>query len=865
MTHLLPGGGVPPVHGAGGPVPPRLPHFATPRSVHHLAAVAAGAYPPRSPPDVWSPGAPAPPGPCYWLVASGTPLGWRGGCLALGLVRGAVRHCCLGGCSALVVCARRSRPVRGAGAGAWCRASPFPPSRPAFPALCVAGRPVRVSLILARWYAIPCDCAFHGLGPVALLVFPVCPLCVCAPALPRRPRPPPLPWLVWRAHLARSRCWALVGPFHAVRAPPRVLPRSCAPFDLLGGGGGGGGLVPFPPTWPGAVCSPWGGSARLGRSSAGGWGGGGGAACAPFPPTVRPGWPVGSGVALPRSVPLPSLGRQQSRSPWRRSGYGGRGPRTAPVRACLLSPGAVRVAPWCVGAGSLVHRGSCGSSRQGRGGGPCSGLPPGRRGPAGGRGDHPLCLGGGWGPAPPWLAGRWGVGEQGGGSRRGSPPPSLGGAACGPLPSPPFVAGASPPGVRVLLGSGLPPAGQPGGGGGGGEGRPVSCPPGGVAGGPGGRGVVLPRSVPLPSLGGQHCGRHWRPSGHWGARPPYCSGSLSRAAPRRGPCVVLARWCGFARLSRPPREQAVGGAGARGVRVELRPPPGFAVPSGGGGTSPRPRGGWRAGAPVARRPGGGVGGRGEGGPRRCSPAPCPGGWPVAPFAVPLLLRRTPPGYTRSAGVAGRPWAPGAARSAAGGSVWRGGWGGRMSPRRGLLCRLPQAGTKAGRFVCEFLGAAVPLRPTAPARSRRSAAGNAGVSGRSTRGAWRAAALAAAVACPPWVPRPPRGAAGPPSPRPASGRPRAGGGGERGGGGVKGRGASPQSPPGPLAPPPDGLGGAAWWFWSRGAIRRLGGRTLPPPPSTLRVPDPRAGPRSGPLLSSLSPRGAGWAGGGGEGR
>ena len=27
-------------------------------------------------------GEPAPPGPCYWLVASDTPLGWRGGCLA---------------------------------------------------------------------------------------------------------------------------------------------------------------------------------------------------------------------------------------------------------------------------------------------------------------------------------------------------------------------------------------------------------------------------------------------------------------------------------------------------------------------------------------------------------------------------------------------------------------------------------------------------------------------------------------------------------------------------------------------------------------------------------------------------------------
>ena len=130
MTHLLPGGGVPRVHRARSPVPPRLPHFATPRSLHRLASVAAGAYPPCRPPDVWSPGAPAPPGPCYWLVASGTPVGWRGCCLALGLVRGAVRHYCLGGCSALVVCARRSQPVRGARACAWCRVlpvSPFPP------------------------------------------------------------------------------------------------------------------------------------------------------------------------------------------------------------------------------------------------------------------------------------------------------------------------------------------------------------------------------------------------------------------------------------------------------------------------------------------------------------------------------------------------------------------------------------------------------------------------------------------------------------------------------------------------------------------------------------------------------------------
>ena len=49
MTHLLPGGGVRRVHRAWSPVPPRLPHFATPRSVRHLATVVAGAYPLRHP------------------------------------------------------------------------------------------------------------------------------------------------------------------------------------------------------------------------------------------------------------------------------------------------------------------------------------------------------------------------------------------------------------------------------------------------------------------------------------------------------------------------------------------------------------------------------------------------------------------------------------------------------------------------------------------------------------------------------------------------------------------------------------------------------------------------------------------------
>ena len=128
--HLLPGCGVPGIHRARSPVPPRLPRLATPRSVHQFAAVAAGAWPARHPPMAWSPGAPAPPGPCYGLVPSGTPLGWRGGCLAKGLGRGAVRHYCLGGCSAPSVCARRSRPVRGVWAGTCCCVSPVSPFPP---------------------------------------------------------------------------------------------------------------------------------------------------------------------------------------------------------------------------------------------------------------------------------------------------------------------------------------------------------------------------------------------------------------------------------------------------------------------------------------------------------------------------------------------------------------------------------------------------------------------------------------------------------------------------------------------------------------------------------------------------------------
>ena len=106
---------------------------------------------------------------------------------------------------------------------------PFPPSRPACSALRVAGRLVWVSLTLARWYAIPrglCVPRARSGCPSGSPCMPY--TCVCARA-PATSAPPPS-WVVWSQH------WALVGPFHAVRAPPRVLPRSLAASGVLGGG-----------------------------------------------------------------------------------------------------------------------------------------------------------------------------------------------------------------------------------------------------------------------------------------------------------------------------------------------------------------------------------------------------------------------------------------------------------------------------------------------------------------------------------------------------------------------------------------------------------------------------------------------------
>ena len=187
-------------------------------------------------------------------------------------------------------------------------------------------------------------CAFRELGPVALLVVPACPLRVCALALPWRTPPPP--WVVWRAHLARSRHWALVGPFHVVRAPARVLPRTLAPSGVLGGGAV---RSRFSPTWLGAVRPPWGGSvayALWGLRAAGVAGG-----------RPRGGWPatVVRGVwcqalSLPRPPVLWS-GQPGFRDPCVRDAFGaGVGAQHRPhsVRPCgpaLLAVGVAEGRP----------------------------------------------------------------------------------------------------------------------------------------------------------------------------------------------------------------------------------------------------------------------------------------------------------------------------------------------------------------------------------------------------------------------------------------------------------------------------------------------------------------------------------------
>ena len=235
--------------------------------------------------------------------------------------------------------------------------------------------------------------AFRALGPVALLVVPVCPFRVCALALPRRPLPPPLghvacapravPALGAGRAVPRGPCpsacpapvpcsvWRALGGAVRSRFPPTWLgvvgvavgrPRGGVPSTVARGVWGQALPLPrLPAHWAGrrglrstccgrgragvgALLCPLGRHALWGLRAAGrvrgvrvpGGGLGGGGACAVPPVCAAGGGPVGRGVALPHSVPLPSLGRQQSGCHWPCAVHGGRGP---PYHSGSCSPG----------------------------------------------------------------------------------------------------------------------------------------------------------------------------------------------------------------------------------------------------------------------------------------------------------------------------------------------------------------------------------------------------------------------------------------------------------------------------------------------------------------------------------------------
>ena len=501
---------------------------------------------------------------------------------------------------------------------------PFPPSRPACPALRVAGHPVRVFLPSLAGTPFHAVCAFRELGLVALLLVPACPLRVCALALRRRPPPPP--WVVWRAVGAVGAGVWVWGPYTDPLA--RTPCGGCVPRRWWG-------AVPLPGL---GLCAPRGAGPL--RTCAGGraWGGGGGPCAVPPVCALGGGLKGGGSLCLVPSLCLPWAGSKAGVTGVVLS-MGGVAPHTSPVRARPPSLGAICAASWRVGAGSLVPRGSCGSRQLGRGGGPRSGSSLGR----GEGGPSPLPRGLEAGAAA--ACGPVGGGEgMGRGSRRGLPASPLGRGPRFPTLAP-FLSSAHPPPACAC-----------------GRGRGAAPGWGGMRHGP----WTAPPGAP-PDLNPPSALPEWAVvmGVLWGARPPYCSGGPPCAAPRLGPRAAPARWCGLARQPRPPREQAAGGAGARAVQVQPHPPPPRHGPFWGRQGVPSAPGGRRV-APVALKLGGGEPGGGGWGGR--PPAPRP----VGRRPAIRCLRRAPPGCIRAVGVAGRPRASGAARSAAKGSVQRGG-------------------------------------------------------------------------------------------------------------------------------------------------------------------------------------------------
>ena len=383
-THLLPGGGVPRVHRARSPVLPWLPRFATPRSVHQFAAVAVGAYPLRRPPNAWSPRGAGAAGPVLLACRQWDPLGLarRPPSLGVGAWRCAPLLPWRVQCP-VCVCAALAAGSRGSGRYLVLCLTRFPLPAPRVPRCMWRAVPSGCPLPSLAGTPFHVVCAFRALGPIALLVVPACPLRVCALALPRRPPPPLLGGVAWAPRVVPA-----LGPGRAFPRGP--CPSACPARSLALSGVLGGGAVRsrFPPTWlwvvgvavgrprggcllllrgasgvrrsPSSDCPPtgravgvrpstccgrgragveallcplglhalWGlraaGRVRGVRVPGGGLGGGGGVRRTPR--LCGRGGPVGRGVALPRSVPLPSLGRQQSGCHWRRAVHGGPGP-----------------------------------------------------------------------------------------------------------------------------------------------------------------------------------------------------------------------------------------------------------------------------------------------------------------------------------------------------------------------------------------------------------------------------------------------------------------------------------------------------------------------------------------------------------
>ena len=518
-------------------------------------------------------------------------------------------------------------------------------------------------------------CAFRKLCPVALLVVPACPLRVCELPLPRRPLP--RPWVVWHAHLARSRHRALVGMFHVVRAPPRVLPRSLAPSGVLGGRAV---RSRFPPTWLGAVRPPWGGCVVFVCRGAG-WGGGGGGPCAVPPVCVAGGASRAGGRSAsfpPPAFPGQATKRLSLASFWSWGSYSC-SPRFPGRDLCGV------LARWRVLACSPQFLWEPAAGPWGRA--VLRLLPR-----AGGWATIPPALGGSR-PAPLRLASRWG------GEVAPRPPcsPSWGQFAV-PYPVPPLVLGALPPRLRVRSGS----RGRPGGGGD--EGRPVD------------RSTGAPSDLNPPSALPEWAMVMGRVMG--GAAPilVWCSAVCRPKSwsARRSGALVWAR----------PSAAAPAGAGcwwrwgARCAGPAASPPPRVAVPSGGGGASPRLRGG--GGSLLWLSSWGEEQGRG------CAAAPRPPA--LSGINLPSVVSGAPP---RAILVPWGCWAAVGARRGPVGRHWlSAAWGGGGGGNPPALVRAPAYPRQASERAAPFAPSCAP-----PVR-RRSAAGRAGACGRFTGGACR---------------------------------------------------------------------------------------------------------------------------------